>query len=210
MDSLTTRQAKRRGFNLIESAIVLGVVGLVVGGIWSAASAVLERQKINDLVGGVILGADKLRNLVTPAAIEASPNNGGSPPYYYLHEICINANIFPSFLIENGKIQNPFGSQIRGYANYENGSGIHCAARNNQIIINFPVPTNGICQKIIAGISSKYRGNSELAKIWLCQDQTNPGCRTVTSYPVSPSGTQCDGLIEPIQIRLFFTLKRFN
>jgi hypothetical protein len=31
---------KRRGFNLIESAIVLGVVGLVIGGIWVAAAKV--------------------------------------------------------------------------------------------------------------------------------------------------------------------------
>jgi hypothetical protein len=30
----------RRGFNLIEAAIVLGVVGLVIGGIWVAATAV--------------------------------------------------------------------------------------------------------------------------------------------------------------------------
>lgn len=63
----SSEQSKRRGFSLVESAIVLGVVGLVLGGIWWAASAMRERQKINDLVSGVILGADKLRNLVTPA-----------------------------------------------------------------------------------------------------------------------------------------------
>jgi hypothetical protein len=28
------------GFNLIEAAIVLGAIGLVIGGIWIAASAV--------------------------------------------------------------------------------------------------------------------------------------------------------------------------
>ena len=35
----------RRGFNLIEAAIVLGVVGLVIGGIWVAAAAVSESRK---------------------------------------------------------------------------------------------------------------------------------------------------------------------
>lgn len=34
----------RLGFNLIEAAIVLGVVGLVIGGIWVAASAVRNNQ----------------------------------------------------------------------------------------------------------------------------------------------------------------------
>lgn len=35
----------RRGFNLIEAAIVLGVVGLIIGGIWVAASAVQESRR---------------------------------------------------------------------------------------------------------------------------------------------------------------------
>lgn len=38
----------RRGFSLIEAAIVLGIVGLVIGGIWVAASAISHRQKDND------------------------------------------------------------------------------------------------------------------------------------------------------------------
>ncbi len=40
----------RRGFSLIESAIVLGVVGLVVAGIWVAAANMYENKKVDDLV----------------------------------------------------------------------------------------------------------------------------------------------------------------
>lgn len=40
----------RRGFNLVEAAIVLGVIGLVIGGIWTAASAVQRNMKLNELV----------------------------------------------------------------------------------------------------------------------------------------------------------------
>lgn len=39
MERIPARQ-RRRGFNLIEAAIVLGVVGLVIGGIWISAAAV--------------------------------------------------------------------------------------------------------------------------------------------------------------------------
>lgn len=37
----------RRGFNLVEAAIVLGVVGLVIGGIWVVASSVSTKRGIN-------------------------------------------------------------------------------------------------------------------------------------------------------------------
>ncbi len=40
-----TARKQRRGFSLIEAAVVLGVVGLVIGGIWVAAAAVNDRLK---------------------------------------------------------------------------------------------------------------------------------------------------------------------
>lgn len=38
---------KKYAFSLIEAAIVLGVVGLVIGGIWVAAAAVQETMRVN-------------------------------------------------------------------------------------------------------------------------------------------------------------------
>lgn len=45
-----TGRRNRRGFNLIEAAIVLGVVGLIIGGIWVAASAVRGKMEANNSV----------------------------------------------------------------------------------------------------------------------------------------------------------------
>lgn len=54
MDRLNiTHQAKRKGFNLIEAAIVLGVVGAVLGGIWWAASAFRTQSIVNDSVNDI-------------------------------------------------------------------------------------------------------------------------------------------------------------
>jgi type II secretory pathway pseudopilin PulG len=39
------RAAQQAGFNLIEAAIVLGIVGLVVGGIWAAAGSAYESMR---------------------------------------------------------------------------------------------------------------------------------------------------------------------
>jgi type II secretory pathway pseudopilin PulG len=43
--TLQTRASRRAGFNLIEAAIVLGIVGLIVGGIWAAAGAAYENMR---------------------------------------------------------------------------------------------------------------------------------------------------------------------
>lgn len=39
----------RRGFSLIEAAIVLGVIGLVIGGIWIGAQAINDRRNATDM-----------------------------------------------------------------------------------------------------------------------------------------------------------------
>lgn len=57
--AIAHRQTKRRGFNLIESAIVLGVVGLVIGGIWVAASAVKHRRYEQKFLEGFLVLKDK-------------------------------------------------------------------------------------------------------------------------------------------------------
>ncbi len=48
-----TTPRRQRGFNLVEAAIVLGVVGLVIGGIWTAAAAVNRNMKLNDLTQAI-------------------------------------------------------------------------------------------------------------------------------------------------------------
>jgi|GEM_PF-3211400 len=48
-DTLSPERGNRRGFNLIESAIVLGVIGLVVAGIWVAAAGLARNREITEL-----------------------------------------------------------------------------------------------------------------------------------------------------------------
>jgi type II secretory pathway pseudopilin PulG len=48
------RSKKKKGFSLIEAAVVLGVVGVVIGGIWVATSAVLAKMRVNTLTQEVM------------------------------------------------------------------------------------------------------------------------------------------------------------
>lgn len=45
---------KPKGFSLIEAAIVLGIVGLVIGGIWVAAAAVAQNNRVSEMAKDVL------------------------------------------------------------------------------------------------------------------------------------------------------------
>jgi len=53
----------RQAFSLIEAAIVLGIIGLVIGGIWIAAASVFEKNRINDTTTALLKQVLKVRHL---------------------------------------------------------------------------------------------------------------------------------------------------
>jgi len=53
----------RHGFNLVEAAIVLGVIGLVIGGIWVAASAATEAHRVNETAKGMMSMCERIGNV---------------------------------------------------------------------------------------------------------------------------------------------------
>ena len=54
---------KNSGFSLIEAAIVLGVVGLVIGGIWVAAAEVMFKNNTAETAKGIAQAVSAVRNL---------------------------------------------------------------------------------------------------------------------------------------------------
>lgn len=62
------RKRESSGFSLIEAAIVLGIVGLVIGGIWVAASAVSDRMAATRIAGSLVQMADATQNLLKRSA----------------------------------------------------------------------------------------------------------------------------------------------
>lgn len=98
-----------RGFNLVEAAIVLGVVGLVIGGIWIAASAASETYKVNKSVEGMFQTSRNIQNTIPKSNASVIGNNGDMVP------IVINANLAPADWVKNGTLVNPFGGSIDIY-----------------------------------------------------------------------------------------------
>jgi len=100
----------QRGFNLIEAAIVLGVVGLVIGGIWVAASAVMAKQRQSETTRGVLQAIEMFRKSWPPGA---SPGAAGSTPGMgNYNAYAISAGIFPNNWVSGNTIHDPWGKPI--------------------------------------------------------------------------------------------------
>jgi hypothetical protein len=103
-----TRRKKHRGFNLIEAAIVLGVVGIVIGGIWVAAATVMEEWKVNRTVADIQLIVKNMQSLISIADAEAIGNSVS------LNTTAMSAGVFPANWVpanwvSGGPLKNPFG-----------------------------------------------------------------------------------------------------
>lgn len=66
--SIRRRRATQKGFNLIEAAIVLGIVGLVVGGIWVAATSVYSNLRSKSASDLLLKVAQSVRALYATSA----------------------------------------------------------------------------------------------------------------------------------------------
>lgn len=75
--------AARKGFNLIEAAIVLGVIGLIIGGIWVASSSIQEKNRQQEFLRQITYIIDKtssqFRNMTIPSVDEPIVVNSGTP-----------------------------------------------------------------------------------------------------------------------------------
>lgn len=77
----------RKGFSLVEAAIVLAVVGLVIGGIWYAASEVTGRSRATQFIRDLTLILDRAYISMKPFTIST---------YMSLNSTIISANWAPA------------------------------------------------------------------------------------------------------------------
>ena len=76
----------RRAFTLTELAIVLGVIGLILGAIWTAAAKVYANNRVNKGVQQVLAVSNGVRSIYNKGYVDAgvlsqlAVNNGLYPP----------------------------------------------------------------------------------------------------------------------------------
>lgn len=101
---------RRRGFNLIEASIVLCVVGLIIGGIWVAATAVTENRRTNETLQGILSTVANVQKTISMSDSETIGNSVS------LLNMLISAGAFPSNWV-SGAVYHPFNNivSIRNY-----------------------------------------------------------------------------------------------
>lgn len=167
---------KKRGFNLIESAIVLGVVGLVIGGIWVAAAAVSEDRKVEEVVQGIL---STVKNIQKNISISDGLAIGGGG--VNITSSVISMNAFPESWVQNGQLKTPFNGSAYVHNFTTGGSD----ARFDLNIVNVP---RAACIKLVVRITTlAYKVQSQ--GIGVYKDtlaRINVGGALITSvFPVS-------------------------
>ena len=90
MNASPVRQ-KKRGFTLTEIAIVLGIIGLILGAIWVAADAVYNNLRVSHANTAILQIAQAVRG-----AFATETNTTGLTP-----DRLIGAKLFPSDLLNS-------------------------------------------------------------------------------------------------------------
>ena len=178
MDSQAiTGQTKRRGFNLIEAAIVLGIVGAVIGGIWVAASAVMESQKINTMASEILQAVYGTRKLVNYSSYPTDMNG-----FVALNTTIVAAGILPENLLNDLKLKTPWGGNWHvGLGNYTGINRIHVTLEGSQT-------ANGIdqnrCKRITNQLLNKIGRKGDIYSIYV-STALNTGVHYYPPYSIN-------------------------
>lgn len=103
----TCRTASYLGFNLIEASLVLGIVGLVVGGVFAAWSAVDAQNKIRRGTEQATVIVQQVRALYgTRAALDSATGAAFT-------NALMDAEVLPkAWLNDSNQLKNPWGGNV--------------------------------------------------------------------------------------------------
>lgn len=188
---------QRKGFNLVEAAIVLGIIGLVIGGIWTAASAVTENNKLRTAISGTQIIVQNTIQLFKeswpPVLTSYGPftrlggSSGQTPPLAKTLGI-LNGT---EFTVSGDKIEDPWNRPgsvgVDIDINHPNFLGIRTVS------VSFSNLKTESCIRLVAGITSAFKNNAMYLGVEL---PNNPGVLE-PSTPFIPTAVQCTGDIHP-------------
>jgi prepilin-type N-terminal cleavage/methylation domain-containing protein len=114
-----TARRRTQGFTLTEIAIVLGIIGLILGAIWVAAASVYNAQRLNHANQATLQIAQGVR------ALYATSSSTGYATSFDMTSALITANAVPNDLVASGgtTLTGPFPGGATGIIATSDGNG---------------------------------------------------------------------------------------
>jgi competence protein ComGC len=165
------KQHPTRGFNLIEIAIVLGIAGLVIGGIWIAANAVQANIRKSDGSKGLVQIVQNTRNLFA--------NQSPAVDTDIVPEL-ISARAIPADYARTTTATNPWGGAVT--------VALSGPGPANMIDVAFAAMPREVC------IELATRNTAVSGPAGLTQLRINNGSSTatITNFPYLPATATTD------------------
>ena len=101
----------RRGFTLTELAIVLGVIGIILGAIWSAAAMIHQKQTSITTIKQIQTIASNIRALYAGRKVFASSATSNATWSF------VNSGAIPGEMVVNGNVVSVWGGAFAVWTN---------------------------------------------------------------------------------------------
>lgn len=191
----------RSGFSLVEAAIVLAVVGLVVGGIWVATKSVIENNRVNETASGVLSTCANLSKLY-PRNMGRTEAQMGTWYDVDGYATAVKAGAYPASWTTDpdGWARSPLGPVYELFITAVDVGWLGDAAGNYIIIVGDM--TTAECKKLVAATAGRVGNNPSLLSGIAVKRYADPGNPFSQSYDESdyplpasltPDAVDCSG-----------------
>ena len=185
-----TQKASKRGFNLIEAAIVLAVVGGVIGTIWTASAKLHQERQLNQAVSDMLIVSNNIRRIYKGFDLSGYIRLDTKAAY--------DAGIFEGSSIKVNNYNAPSDQLNNIRADYLTGYSLRI--NNYFIVFDFTTNTTEQCIKIGSFVSSRLKNDTSLFEI------SSGSLHRV--FPFIPTASECETTTiymgDPHSLHFFF------
>ena len=103
------RKQNQLGFNLIEASLVLGIVGLVIGGIFAAWGTVASQQRVRKAADMTTVIVGQIRTAYAARTTFDTTDTASGATFT---QALVEANLIPVDYLVNNSVRNPWGGNV--------------------------------------------------------------------------------------------------
>jgi prepilin-type N-terminal cleavage/methylation domain-containing protein len=174
----------RRGFTLTELAIVLGIMGTILGAIWIAAARVYTNNKAQKAAGQVQVILSGYRRLYAQHAVDTG-GASGAPLWNDITCMGMNAGFFPNEMMPAAYTCSGDPPTPSAYPSTPWGSGSWVKVRGDQANNGIMISYFGISQSACLALAMSEANAPDLIASWVGLSPSPHPASYPTSGPMS-------------------------